>query len=309
MRIRKAAVLALSFALMLSAGAMSVFAAGYELTVYSGNGEFASGDSIKGTKVSVDEAAATVSVDGGSAEAITMPDGESADNSKYFVRGVKVTGHDNSEVIVDDIDLASSSSPVKNKDASVVIAYGLKSNMTKYTVKYVVAGTGEELGSETHYGVKGDKPIVSYKYFEGYLPNAWNETGKIADDGSTEFTFTYYEVDNEGNIIIINDGGGAGGAGAGAGAGAGGAGGAGAGAGANIGDNATPLADGPADLVDIDNGTTPQAAPEDDKTSSGINKGIIAGAAAVIAAAAAVAAVVAKRRRDLEYEGDDEDDE
>ena len=121
MRIRKAAVLALSFALMLSAGAMSVFAAGYELTVYSGNGEFASGDSIKGTKVSVDEAAATVSVDGGSAEAITMPDGESADNSKYFVRGVKVTGHDNSEVIVDDIDLASSSSPVKNKDAAYLL--------------------------------------------------------------------------------------------------------------------------------------------------------------------------------------------
>ena len=310
MRTKRIIVLALS--VIFAMGMLSVYAAGYELTVYSGNGQFGSGDRIKGSSVEVDAEKATVSVDGGDAVTITMPDKKSAADSKYFVRGIKLTGHDNDEVIAGPVDLNSASSPVKGQDASVVIAYGMKSNMTKYIVRYVDASDGSDLlDAETHYGVSGDKPIVSYKYVDGYLPNTWNETGRIAADGSTVFTFLYYEVDDEGNIITINDGAEAGAAGAGAGAGAAGA--ANAAAGTNLGDNAVPLADGPRDIVDIDDNSTPQSESpegiEDSETpKAGLSGGAIAGIAAAAIALAAAGYAIIRRRSEYEYEDDDDEE-
>ena len=293
MRIKRIAVLAI--AIVFAFGAMSAYAAGYKLTVYSGNGMFGSDDYLTGTKAEVDAGNGTVTVDGGDPVEITMPDGKKSGSSKYFVLGLKQTGYDNDEYIAGPVDLTSESSPVKDEDASLVVAYGLKSNMTKYTVRFIEAATGGELaGAETHYGVQGGKPIISYKYIEGYLPNAWNETGRIAADGSTVFTFYYYEVDNEGNVVIVNDGNGGNAAGGNA-AGGGNAGNAGNAAnGTAIADNQTPLADGPQNLVDIDDNAAPKAGA--DNEDSGINKWMILLGALILAALAAGTAVFVKRR-------------
>ena len=87
-----------------------------------------------------------------------------------------------------------------------------------------------------------------------------------------------------------------------------------AGAGTNIGDNATPLAGGPADTIDIDDTKPPTTDGKDNKKDDG--KDIddnktplsaplkIAGAAAIIAAIAAAALIIAKRRAE-----DEEDDQ
>lgn len=276
----------------------------HTLTVSAGAGTFNDGtDDINlvkngETTAYVQSNATSIKVGEKTYDIKTMPDGLEPAESKYFVRGLKVAGDDNDNAKVGTINLATGQGHLGNEDVELVVAYGLKSNMVKYTVNYFEYGTNAALApSETHYGVVGDKPVVSFKYFDGYLPRDLNITGTIAADGSTIFTFYYYEVDLNGNIIIINDG--DGGAGAG---GAGGAGAAGDNAGANIGDNDTPLANGPNDIVDIDNGQTPttDGTDIDGNKTPGANWALIGGGAALVAAIAAAAIIFFRRRRDEE---------
>lgn len=307
-RMQRIAVLAMTVCLILGTMAVSVFAEDYEhkVTVSPGNGTFSEGSSLTGKSITVQDGLTGKVTVGDKTVTVTPPE-------NHFVMGMKEAGLDNSTYKVGKVD-------VGDKDVEYVIAYGLKSNMVEYTVTYQDLTNGTTLGSETHYGVIGDKPVVSYKYFEGYVPaNAYAMTGTLSENASDNvFAFTYNvaEYDEEGNIvnIIINDGGGAAGAG-GAGGAAGGAGGAAGGAGgadgANIGDGAVPQA-GPADLVDIDNPDTPRAGDtngdgvidendtiEDNKTPGAdwSKIGIGAGAAAVVAIAAAI---LAKRRKEDE---------
>lgn len=317
MKIRKAAVLLMTFCLVLGTMAISAYAADEYpnvMTVSAGNGTF---------EDAVPEGVVSVTPVTGPDGAITVTTSEGSSTIKvkapenHFVNGVRIAGHD---------DVLTGTQTLSDADVDVVVTYGLMTNMVRYTVNYTNAAGGTVPGlpeSETFYGVVGDKPVVAYKYAEGYLPQAYNLTGTLSD-GENVFTFVYYAVDAEGNVITVddgttttttvvtegNDGDGGNAAGAGANA-AGGATGAGANAadGANIGDNATPLADGPAQIVDLDDNTTPQSENAGDVTDSetpkaGLSGGAIAGiAAAVIAAAAAAFAVV---RRRSEYEDDDE---
>lgn len=299
-KIRIIAVLAIAFCFLL--GTTAVYGDEYQhsLTVSGGNGSIAGFDGNAGTsEVTITPGTptetATLTV-GGESHDITPPD------DKYFVTGLKLAGHDNYDnggPLVGTYGVEKSDSLIYGGDAEMVVAYGLKSNMVKYTISYVVGNT-ELLPSETHYGVIGQKPIVSYKYVEGYLPDAYNATRSLSPDESQNvFTFTYTPVQAaEGNTIINNAGNAnaaagnaaAGNAAAGnAAAGNAAAGNAAANAGTAIGDNATPLA--------INDQDTPLANPDEEEKEGGSPLMYIIGGVVVAAAiAAAIAAFLARRR-------------
>ena len=114
------------------------------------------------------------------------------EDSKYYVKGMRESGKDN------NTSLAMQNFKV-TRDVDYVIAYGLKGNLVEYTVRFVEAGTNTQLADpETYYGNVGDKPVVSYKYIEGYFPNANNMTGTLKEDASKNvFTFQYQKIVEE----------------------------------------------------------------------------------------------------------------
>ncbi len=183
----KKLVLIIALAMMLVLGTVAnAFAAGesadtdsekgydYTVFVYSGNqGTF------KGTR----EWSKTCS----QGEMVTFNKNDvKVTNDKYYVRGFKVTGHDNDET--------SGSSQITfngGTDVSYVVSYAIKGDMVPYRVDYVTT-SGASLGSDTFYGMIGDKPVVSFKYFEGYLPDAYNKAKTITGNADEDvFTFTY----------------------------------------------------------------------------------------------------------------------
>ena len=302
--LRKVAALALMIMLAFAAAAVSVSAAGSDGSGgYSHKIRISAGN--KGTISDYDKNGDVISVDGDK----VLVDGTETDfalNSdaadKYYVRGLKVTGEDN------DLCFQSISKTQKDRDLSVVVVYGLKGAMVRYTVNYVDESGSDLAASEEYYGMPGDKPVVSYKYIDGYLPNAYTE-GKTLSENEADnvFTFTYYDATAEDTVVEVNGGAGAGannaaGNGAGAGAGAGTADGA---DGTAIGDNATPLA-GPQEYADLDDNATPKA-----ESAEAEKRGISPlGAAAIALGAAAIAAgvyVAVRRRREYEYEDEEQD--
>lgn len=292
MKIRKAAVLLMALCMMIAASAISVFADDYPsvMTVSSGNGTFASEvpDGIQSVTpvTGVDGALEITTSNGTTTVKVTPP-------ADHFVSGVKVAGHDN---------VLTGAQSLGDSDVDLVVAYGLKTNMVKYTVRYETAGGGQVPGlpaSEEFYGVSGDKPVVTYRYAEGYQPQAYRLTGTLSD-GENVFTFVYSEAETgtgATNVVTVNDGTTTGGGAAGAGT-----------AGTNIGDNATPQAE-PQDMIDLDDNQTPTTdAPgtdatdiEDNKTP-GVSWPVLGGGAVVILGIAAAAIALARRRGSEEEE-------
>ncbi len=141
---------------------VSVFSAfcTYTVTFYAGNqGTFADGagkivmSNLKyGAFVSFD-----VQKDG----VVTLNNSD-----KYYVKGLRKSGRDNSET--DELEASRYSVTVKG-DADYVVAYGIKGNQVAYTVNYQDANGKELLASNTYYGNVGDKPVVAYQYVEDIL--------------------------------------------------------------------------------------------------------------------------------------------
>ena len=213
------------------------------------------------------------------------------DDKTYYLKGVKESGHDNKEYL-------QSSTFDASGDMSFSSVYGMAGGMVKYVVNYVDEDGAPLANSGEFYGMVDDKPVVSFKYIEGYTPQAYN-LGKTLSSNEAEnvFTFTYAEGENGTTTVIINGGGAAG---------AGGAGGAGA-AGTNIADNQTPTA-GPADYVDLDDNQTPTtdgtgvdgSTDIDDNKTPGANWPLIGGGAVVLLGIAAAALAFARRRKNEE---------
>ena len=190
-------------------------------------------------------------------------------DERYYVRGFRVTGHDNDETTgiqrlqIDNIDT----------DVAYELAYGIRGAMVAYTVNYVDKDGKALLDSETFYGMPGDKPVVSYRYVDGYYPNAYS-MGKtlVEDENQNVFTFTYTkgeppQTKTKTKIVKVtvpgetNDGGtGNDGGTAGATRNTGGAGA--PGTTANPAGTAAPGNDGNDGTVDIDDNDTPLAGPE-----------------------------------------------
>ena len=165
-------------------------------------------------------------------------------DSKYYVKGVRESGRDNSEAAATIFEVTG--------DKDYVVAYGIKGQQVKYTVNYHDKNGKELAPSDIFYGNVGDKPVVAYKYIAGYAPQAFGLTKTlVADESENVFTFVYDAVSGsitrvETEVVettetveqIVNNtvviGGGTGGASnvTGGGTGAGGAAGEGEGAGA-----------------------------------------------------------------------------
>ena len=239
----------------------------YRITVYSGNQ-----GTLNGGKVWTKEFEAGSSID------LELEDlGFELTNKEYYVRGFRVAGHDNDEVDtfqrlrIDNIET----------DESYELAYGIKGALVAYTVKYVDENGNSLRGSDTYYGMPGDKPVVSYRYVDGYVPHVYNIAGKLSkDESSNVFTFRYTKGEmpanaplpgnnnnnnnaGNGNTANANPAAAAGArapgtAGNPAGTGAPGQDGNNQGA-ATIGDNDTPLADTPGQFEDIDENDSPLA--------------------------------------------------
>ena len=81
---------------------------------------------------------------------------------------------------------------VVNGDADYVVAYGIKGNQVEYTVNYRDDEGNELAESEVFYGNVGDKPVVAYKYIDGYVPEALGLTKTLsANSAENVFTFEY----------------------------------------------------------------------------------------------------------------------
>ena len=320
---RAVSVLA-ALCLMLSAS-MACLAA--ERDIYTYTVTFSAGN--QGTLSTAD--GISISVDGGGDYEISLEDGGKAvritgltaanhvrflnsaasvaDDSKYYVKGIRMAGRDES------MSLAYFQ---VERDQDYVVAYGIRGNMVQYTVYYEDEQGNQLYPPQTYYGNVGDQPVVAYLYVEGYQPQAYNLTRTLQSDASKNvFTFVYRP------IVVTEPGGGGteepgggggtgepGGGGTGEPGGAGGAGGGaapgdGAAAGADagdggaatpggdagagapddggapaedIGDNETPLggdgpegADGPEDLMDLDDEDTPLAEPDMEGTVAQAN--------------------------------------
>ena len=113
-------------------------------------------------------------------------------SDKYYVKGLRKSGRDNSET--DELEASRYSVTVKG-DADYVVAYGIKGNQVAYTVNYQDADGKELLASNTYYGNVGDKPVVAYQYVEGYTPQALALTKTLSENSAENvFTFRYTPI-------------------------------------------------------------------------------------------------------------------
>lgn len=234
----------------------------YTVRVFAGAQGTFTGELVAGSgKLSDDKTVWTVEVTPGSKLTINdisghvelkVPEGETT--SKYYVQGLRESGADNQAA------LASQSIDV-NQDMDLVVAYGVVGDMVDYTVRYVDAAGNELLESETRRGKVDDKPVVPFRYIEGYLPQAYNLTMTLsANVDDNVFTFVYNPIPENvttttvtelvgGGVIVIPGAAAPGGPAAPAGPG-----------GVVVPEEETPLAP-PEEVIDLDNPDTPQAGP------------------------------------------------
>ena len=263
---------------------------GYTVTIYSGEqGVFSDGSTVKKFKVNAGD---TVDISQLASDA-----GFKVTNDEYYCRGFRESGHDNDES-------PSLQAFEVTEDVSYEAAYGIRGSMVKYTIMYLDEDGDSLRDPDEYYGMIGDKPVVSYKYINGYQPNAYNLTKTlVADETENVFGFSYIannEAADNGNAA--NNNGGANNANnANANNPA---------ANANANPNANPNANAPAAVVDLDDGATPLAeSAEGDETAdladsetpkAELGKVAIGGIIAILVAIAVILAFLFRRRRESE---------
>ncbi|MBQ2116870.1 MAG: hypothetical protein II193_09830 [Lachnospiraceae bacterium] len=177
----------------------------YTVRIYSGGqGTFSDGSSMilikatPGTTISL-----TDTLDSIIMKKVENNSGELVE-SKYYPKGIRESGKDNNTV-------DSMMGPVFTitRDADYVVAYSVKGGDVAYTVKYIDEKTKEELApTETFYGNVGEKPVVAYKFIDGYVPKAYNLAKTLKEDVSlNEFVFEYKKNDGSGYYHYTEDGG------------------------------------------------------------------------------------------------------
>lgn len=110
------------------------------------------------------------------------------DNSKYYVRGLRKSGVDNSEA-------KQNPAFTVTEDQDYVVAYGILGDAVSYVVNYQDSDKNTLAPSETYYGNVGDKPVIAYRYIEGYRPQAYNLTRTLSENAAENvFTFVYTPI-------------------------------------------------------------------------------------------------------------------
>lgn len=171
----------------------------YTVTLSAGNqGSFVGTDAVQ-----VQSKEAKISLDGGKIKITDLKQGDQValnvlndgavqmeENSKYYVRGVRLSGRDN-----DDAKTTATAAFTVDCDADYVVAYGVKGDMVSYRINYQDENGNAIADSVTYYGNVGDRPMVAYHYIEGYQPQAYNLTKTLsANEAENVFTFVYQPV-------------------------------------------------------------------------------------------------------------------
>lgn len=174
----------------------------YQVTFYSGNqGTFNGTEGLSvdnhssGSQYAVEENGDEITVSGlkqGDIVSFDVQAGavQMADDSKYYLRGIRQSGRDN--------DTVQTSAFRVDGDAEYVLAYGIRGNQTGYTVNYQDAQGNELAPSRAYYGNVGDKPVVAYLYIEDYNPQTLALTRTLSEnEAENVFTFVYTPVPTE----------------------------------------------------------------------------------------------------------------
>lgn len=174
----------------------------YQVTFYSGNqGTFNGTEGLSvdnhssGSQYAVEENGDEITVSGlkqGDIVSFDVQAGavQMADDSKYYLRGIRQSGRDN--------DTVQTSAFRVDGDAEYVLAYGIRGNQTGYTVNYQDAQGNELAPSRTYYGNVGDKPVVAYLYIEDYNPQTLALTRTLSEnEAENVFTFVYTPLPTE----------------------------------------------------------------------------------------------------------------
>jgi hypothetical protein len=294
----------------------------YKITLYTGNkGEFTPeflNVVSESEKLNVDGSAEKIVISGlnpGDVITVNYQDNEDdtqqglfVTDEKYYAKGIRLSGRDNDDVFNTAVIVVS-------EDADYVVGYGIKGQQVAYTVNYVDEDGNVLAQPDTFYGNIGDKPVVAYKYIDGYVPEVVGFTKTLSDNAAENvFTFVYDEAPTPTIIIDYVNGGGQGGQDDEDGQGGqGGQGGAGANDDAQAGDNQgedantpggseTPGGeepDGP--IVNLDDPETPGGNIDVD----GSNMGMVGGIAIAVAAGVALIILLVflmKRRKENKEE-------
>lgn len=153
------------------------FASAEPLTVQSDTASFSFSDS--GIRITGLRYGDRVGFDAAMDGAVILKDG-----SKYYSKGIRESGRDNSTV--------GASSFAVTGDREYVVAYGIRGNMVSYRINYRDGKGKDLLPSRTYYGNIGERPVAAWAYVDGYLPQAYNLTRTLqADAGKNVFTFIY----------------------------------------------------------------------------------------------------------------------
>ena len=234
-------------------------------------------------------------------------------DERYYVKGVRLSGRDNADA------LAAPAFRVTG-DADYVVAYGVRGDQVAYTVQYQDEDGETLAASQTFYGNVGDKPVVAYRYVDGYIPQSLALTKTLsANEEENIFTFVYTQGDpdtivrtetettvvtGEPSVITVVAGAPAAAGTAAGGTAAGAAGGTGTGGAADAGDGAAagevadggtetveeePVPEGTQDIVDLDEEETPLGDLEiEDNTGANAEGLSMVGSVAVAAAAGVI---------------------
>ncbi len=170
----------------------------YKVTFYEGvQGTFSGNDdlSVTGEEYKITREDGKITVSGLKAGDVVSFNAQNpgavtlAEDSKYYVKGIRKSGRDN--------DTVENSAFRVTEDQDYVVAYGMKGNLTTYVVNYVDTNGNTLAPSATYYGNVGDKPVVAYRYIDGYLPQAYGLTKTLSENAEENvFTFTYAIVDS-----------------------------------------------------------------------------------------------------------------
>lgn len=173
----------------------------YQITFYAGNqGAFSAGPAV--SVQGVDGKRRDVPVEAG-ADAIVVKGLKAGDlvtfdpiqdgavlldeSSPYYVRGLRRAGGDNDDEKPSSFRVA--------QDQDYVVAYGVKGEQVSYVIRYEDASGRKLADDRTYYGNVGDRPVIAFRYIEGYEPQAYNLTKTLSkNEAENVFTFVYSRV-------------------------------------------------------------------------------------------------------------------
>lgn len=182
-----------TYTVSFSAGGQGSINGGVQVRKASGN-EASVSVSAKGDKIIVTglEYGDVISCDAQGSVALN-------ENSKYYVKGIRLSGRDNNTV--------AQSAFLVSGDQDYVVAYGIPGELAEYTVNYVDKDGNKLAESRTYYGNVGDEPVIAYLYIDGYIPDSYNQTGKLSSNASENvFNFVYSRAASSNAAGAVNNG-------------------------------------------------------------------------------------------------------